>query len=59
METQHVTKASCGQAHSVAVTDTGQVYSWGCNLHGQLGIGATDAPFSNQPKYVVNVTLLK
>jgi|AntAceMinimDraft_5_1070358.scaffolds.fasta_scaffold05317_3 hypothetical protein len=28
-----------GYAHMLARTDSGGVYTWGCNLHGQLGLG--------------------
>lgn len=30
---------SCGWRHTVAVTEDGQVYSWGRGVHGQLGHG--------------------
>ena len=30
---------SCGQSSSMVVTDNGEIYSWGCNEVGQLGIG--------------------
>lgn len=30
---------SCSQLSSIAVTDTGDVYSWGGNEYGQLGNG--------------------
>ncbi|XP_052272508.1 uncharacterized protein LOC127873013 isoform X1 [Dreissena polymorpha] len=32
----------CGQYHSLALTDTAQVYSWGWGVHGQLGHGDTE-----------------
>jgi len=31
------TEITCGGMHSVAVTDDGQVYTWGCNDDGALG----------------------
>ncbi|POM66792.1 Regulator of chromosome condensation (RCC1)-like protein [Phytophthora palmivora] len=31
------TQVSCGEHHSVAVTDNGDVYTWGRNFEGQLG----------------------
>lgn len=34
-----VVHISCGDSSSVAVTDNGEVYSWGHNGVGQLGIG--------------------
>lgn len=28
-------------AHVLALTDTGELYSWGANSYGQLGLGTT------------------
>ncbi len=36
-----VISIACGSYHSMALTETGQVYSWGLNKYGQLGIGNT------------------
>lgn len=30
-----------GQAHSIALTKNGKLYTFGCNTYGQLGIGTT------------------
>ncbi|XP_046853542.1 RCC1 and BTB domain-containing protein 1-like isoform X2 [Xenia sp. Carnegie-2017] len=35
-----VTKVVCGYAHSLALSDTGNVFSWGANQNGQLGTGS-------------------
>ena len=35
-----VVSVSCGQTSSMAVTDIGEVYGWGYNGVGQLGIGS-------------------
>ena len=39
---------SCGYEHTVAVTVDGQVYTWGLNTQGALGVGshitASDTP---------------
>ncbi|CAL7941032.1 unnamed protein product [Xylocopa violacea] len=40
-----VVQISCGDSSSIAVTDNGEVYSWGYNGVGQLGVGN----FVNQP----------
>lgn len=32
---------SAGSFHSIALTSTGEVYTWGCGGHGQLGVGGT------------------
>ena len=34
-----INKISCGEAHSVAMTNSGSVYSWGFGSNGQLGLG--------------------
>ncbi|EQC33853.1 hypothetical protein SDRG_08534 [Saprolegnia diclina VS20] len=34
-----VTEIACGQAHAMAIASSGQLYAWGRNLHGQLGLG--------------------
>eukprot|EP01105_Mastigella_eilhardi_P008636 TRINITY_DN2089_c0_g1_i3.p1 TRINITY_DN2089_c0_g1~~TRINITY_DN2089_c0_g1_i3.p1 ORF type:complete len:1263 (-),score=254.68 TRINITY_DN2089_c0_g1_i3:29-3772(-) len=36
---KHVEQVSCGEAFSVALTKNGDVYSWGFNAVGQLGLG--------------------
>ncbi|CAG2171483.1 unnamed protein product [Oppiella nova] len=39
LESCRVVSITCGGHHSIAVSDTGAVYSWGCNGEGQLGLG--------------------
>ncbi|XP_037308369.2 probable E3 ubiquitin-protein ligase HERC4 isoform X2 [Pungitius pungitius] len=43
-----VSQVACGSQHSVALTKGGQVYTWGQNSRGQLGLGSsetcTDSP---------------
>ncbi|XP_057584376.1 probable E3 ubiquitin-protein ligase HERC6 [Hippopotamus amphibius kiboko] len=34
-----IIQVSCGQYHSLALSEDGQVFSWGKNSHGQLGLG--------------------
>jgi alpha-tubulin suppressor-like RCC1 family protein len=34
-----VVQISCGYAHSLALTKSGQLYAWGSNKSGQLGLG--------------------
>lgn len=50
LESQKIVQIACGAAHSLALTEWGQVYSWGSNSLGQLGIDSTKS-FS-QPKIV-------
>ena len=35
-----VKTVACGQAHTLILSKTGEVYSWGNNKYGQLGIGS-------------------
>lgn len=37
--TKRIVHIACGQTSSLAVTDNGEVYSWGYNGNGQLGVG--------------------
>uniref|UniRef100_A0A8C5MLC3 HECT and RLD domain containing E3 ubiquitin protein ligase 3 n=1 Tax=Leptobrachium leishanense TaxID=445787 RepID=A0A8C5MLC3_9ANUR len=36
---QTIQQVSCGNQHCLALGDDGQLYSWGQNSHGQLGLG--------------------
>jgi hypothetical protein len=47
---ESVVMISCGKRHSMALTKSGRVYSWGDNRYGQLGIGSYE--HSNKPKYI-------
>ena len=51
LEAQVIRKVECGASHSVALTDKGQLFSWGDNVHGQLGCGYTDSTFLRKPRY--------
>ena len=31
----------CGMAHVLAISDLGDLYSWGANSYGQIGVGTT------------------
>lgn len=37
-----VTQVVCGRRHTLCVTATSQVYAWGRNSSGQLGVGDTN-----------------
>lgn len=39
LATKHVVQIACGQYHTLALTNSGELYSWGSNIYGQLGLG--------------------
>jgi alpha-tubulin suppressor-like RCC1 family protein len=41
LENVTVTQLTCGDHHSIVVTNQSTVYAWGCNEKGQLGLGDT------------------
>lgn len=41
-ELRNIAKISCGEHHSMALTRDGNLYVWGLNEKGQLGLGHTD-----------------
>ena len=41
----NITKISCGEAHSIALSNKGNVYSWGFGSNGQLGLGFCEDSF--------------
>ncbi|XP_017135160.2 probable E3 ubiquitin-protein ligase HERC4 isoform X1 [Drosophila miranda] len=45
-----VVQIACGNNHSLALTSCGELYSWGSNIYGQLGVQSPkDLPHSNAP----------
>jgi alpha-tubulin suppressor-like RCC1 family protein len=34
-----IVQLSCGGVHTIALTESGRIFSWGCNDTGQLGLG--------------------
>lgn len=38
--TSVIVQIACGVEHSIALTNDGELYSWGSNREGQLGIGS-------------------
>ena len=37
-----IVQVECGDSHVVALTEDGQVFTWGCGEHGRLGLGSED-----------------
>ncbi|KAF6130390.1 HECT and RLD domain containing E3 ubiquitin protein ligase family member 6 [Phyllostomus discolor] len=46
-----IIQVSCGDYHSLALSEDGQVFSWGKNSHGQLGLGR-EVPSQASPQRV-------
>lgn len=40
LATAHVVQVACGQFHTLALTNSGDLFSWGANSYGQLGLGS-------------------
>lgn len=47
-----IIQVSCGNQHSMAVNEFGQLFSWGSNSVGQLGFKNESASFYPEPKLV-------
>ena len=47
-----VTAVAAANRHTVALAEGGGVYSWGCNLQGQLGYGTSDSASNAVPRIV-------
>ncbi|XP_051945513.1 probable E3 ubiquitin-protein ligase HERC4 isoform X2 [Xyrauchen texanus] len=43
----HITQVACGYLHSLALARGGQIFSWGQNKYGQLGLGTQGACVSS------------
>ncbi|XP_026859045.2 RCC1 domain-containing protein 1 isoform X1 [Electrophorus electricus] len=49
-EVSEISKVSCGSRHTVVITSTGDLYTWGWGQYGQLGHGSECS--SDEPKIV-------
>lgn len=38
LDAQNIVAVSCGEAHTVALNDKGQMFAWGLDSDGQLGL---------------------
>ena len=54
---KRIAKMACGDTHTLAVTDLGELYSFGRNQNGQLGLGTTSDAITPQPVEVLKVCL--
>jgi hypothetical protein len=39
---QYIINLKCGFGHSLALSKSGEVYAWGCNINGQIGNGSEE-----------------
>lgn len=46
-----MTQVACGAQHTLAQNEWGEVFSWGSNSYGQLGLNSEE-PIINTPKMV-------
>ncbi|KAH0615832.1 hypothetical protein JD844_026393 [Phrynosoma platyrhinos] len=51
LSTYTVIQVACGHYHSIALTKDGRVFSWGQNIHGQLGLGK-EVPSQARPQQI-------
>ncbi|KAJ5164198.1 uncharacterized protein N7500_006028 [Penicillium coprophilum] len=60
LEGKKVVSAALGQDHSLAITEQGEIFSWGSNKFGQLGYGLprtsnkNDIPIQTTPRQIFN-----
>ncbi|KAG6548207.1 hypothetical protein Mapa_010258 [Marchantia paleacea] len=47
-----VVKVSAANKHNAVLTEAGEVYTWGCNLEGQLGYGTSNSTSNYVPRLV-------
>lgn len=47
-----ICRLACGNNHSIVLTTTGEVYSWGCNQYGQLGLGDKLNYYNHTPQLI-------
>jgi len=53
--TSVVVQIACGQKHTLALTNNGEVYAWGSNSDGQLGLD-TNVKLEKKPKLITALT---
>lgn len=49
---------ACGDKHTLALTENGKVYSWGCGEDGQLGHGVSVKKIDH-PKHIIDIDFSK
>lgn len=47
-----IVAVSAANKHTAAVSETGEVFTWGCNKEGQLGYGTSNSSSNSTPRIV-------
>ncbi|KAJ8262179.1 hypothetical protein GJAV_G00163400 [Gymnothorax javanicus] len=55
LNARQVIQVACGDQHTIALSRDGQLFTWGKNLNGQLGLGEA-APSSQTPKRLFSLS---
>lgn len=56
---EDIEEVCAGWAHSIAITGSGAIFSWGLNSHGQLGLGDTAAKSTPQVVRQIDATIVQ
>lgn len=55
--TRVIVQIACGLKHSIALTNNGELYAWGSNSDGQLGLGS-NTKMELKPKLVSSLAAI-
>ena len=55
--TSIVVQIACGKKHTLALTNNGELYAWGSNSDGQLGLGE-DVKIETRPRIIADLETL-
>lgn len=47
-----IVAVAAANKHTAAVSEFGEVFTWGCNREGQLGYGTSNSGSNNTPRFV-------
>ena len=53
-----VSSISVGSKHNLAICGSGEIFGWGCNKYGQLGIGDAKGALRPKPPKLINEKVL-
>ncbi|OMJ95254.1 hypothetical protein SteCoe_1469 [Stentor coeruleus] len=54
LQLKKIESVYCGSEHTLALTNEGEIYSWGLNIKGQLGLGDTNS--RNTPTLIESIS---